>query len=135
MDMKRGGYPLRIFLKIIHKLDNTIDPKTKVTMIEAKKFKSHTPMQKIQRIKSNPQEIKIDRSLTSNFANPIKINKKIIKIDKEGKITITPQLLRSMSTRSNWGEGSSYAKEELKKDDTISMTSEMSRMSFKAATT
>jgi len=39
MDMKRGGYPLRIFLKIIHKLDNTIDPKTKVTMIEAFFFK------------------------------------------------------------------------------------------------
>ena len=38
-----------------------------------------------------------------------------------------------MSTRSNWGEGSSYAKEELKKDDTISMTSEMSRMSFETA--
>jgi len=43
MDMERGGYPLRIFWKIIYKLDNTIDPKTKVTMIEAEKFKSPTP--------------------------------------------------------------------------------------------
>ena len=74
----------------------------KVTMIEAEKFESPTPMQKIQRIKSNPQEIKIDRSWISSFANPTKINKKnIIKIDEEGKITIKPQLLRNMSTISD----------------------------------
>ena len=54
MDMKIKGYPLRIFWKIIYKLDNTIDPKTKVTIIEVEKFESPTPMQKIQRIKSNP---------------------------------------------------------------------------------
>ena len=46
MDMKRRGYPLRIFWKIIYKLDNTINPMTKVTMIEAEKFESPTPMQK-----------------------------------------------------------------------------------------
>ena len=103
-------------------------------MIEAEKFESPTPMQKIQRIKSNPQDIKIDRSWISSFANPTKINKKnVIKIDEEGKITIKPQLLRSMSTRSEWGEGSSSAKEEIKDDDTMSMASEMSRMSFEAA--
>jgi len=34
IDMKRGGNPLRIFWKIIYKLDNAIDPKAKVTMIE-----------------------------------------------------------------------------------------------------
>ena len=52
-------------------------------MIEAKKFESPPPMQKIQRIKSNPQDIKIDRSWISNFANPTKINKKnVIKIDE-----------------------------------------------------
>ena len=63
-------------------------------------------MQKIQRIKSNRQDIKIDWSWISSFANPTKINKKnVIKIDEEGKITIRPQLLRSMSTRSDWGEG------------------------------
>ena len=74
-------------------------------MIEAEKFESPTPMQKIQRIKSNPQEIKIDRSWISNFANPTKITKKnIIKIDEEGKITIKSQFLRSKSTRSDWGE-------------------------------
>ena len=68
-------------------------------MIEAEKFESPTPMQKIQRIKSNPQEIKIDRSWISSFANPTKINKKsITKIDEEGKITIKSQLLRSMGT-------------------------------------
>ena len=49
------------------------------------------------------------------------------------KVTIKPQLLRSMSTRSDWREGSSSAKEELKEDDTVSMTSEMSRMSFEVA--
>ena len=38
-----------------------------------------------------------------------------------------------MSTRSDWGEGSSYAKEELKEDDIVGMTSEMSRMNFEAA--
>jgi len=54
MDMKRGCYPLRIFWKIIYKLDNTIDSKTKVTMIEAEKFESPTLMKKIQRIISNP---------------------------------------------------------------------------------
>ena len=47
MDMKRGGYPLRMFWKIIYKLDNTIDPKTKVTMIEVEKFESAAPIQKI----------------------------------------------------------------------------------------
>ena len=35
-----------------------------------------------------------------------------------------------MSTRLDWREGSSSVKEELKEDDTISITSEMSRMSF-----
>ena len=44
MDMKRGGYLLRIFWKIIYKLNNTINLKTKVTMIEAEKFESPTPM-------------------------------------------------------------------------------------------
>jgi len=52
-------------------------------------------------------------------------------MDENGKITIKPQ--RSMSARSEWGEGSSAAKEEVKEDDTISMTSEMSRMSFEPA--
>ena len=52
MDIKSGGYSLRVFWKIIYKLDNTIAPKTKVTMIKAEKFESPTPMQKIQRIKS-----------------------------------------------------------------------------------
>ena len=50
-----------------------------------------------------------------------------------GKNYIKPQLLRSITIRSDWGEGSSSAKEELKEDDAISMTSEMSRMSFEAA--
>ena len=57
----------------------------------------------------------------------------MIKIDESGKITIKPQLLRSRGTRSEWGEGFSSAKEELKEDDTISMSSEMSRMSFEPA--
>ena len=134
MDMKRGGYPLRIFWKIIYKLYNTIDQRTKVTMIEAEKFKSTASMQKIQRIMSNPQDIKINHSWISSFVNLTKINKKnIIKIDMEGKITIKPQLLRSMSKRSALEEGFSSAKEESKEDDTISMTSKMSRMSFEAA--
>ena len=91
-------------------------------------------MQKIQRIKSNPHEIKINRSWICNFVNPTKINKKnVIKIDEEGKITIKPQLLRSMSTISEWGERSSSTKEEIKEDDIISMTSEMSRTSFEPA--
>ena len=38
-----------------------------------------------------------------------------------------------MSTRSDWKERSSSAKEELKEDDTISITSEMSRMNFEPA--
>ena len=62
MDMKRGGYSLRIFSKIIYKLDNIINPQTKITMIKTKKFESSTQMQKIKRI--------------SNFTNRTKINKK-----------------------------------------------------------
>jgi len=46
MDMKREGYPLRIFWKIIYKLDNIIDPKTKVTMIEAKNLKAQPQCKK-----------------------------------------------------------------------------------------
>ena len=58
-------------------------------MIEAEKFDSPSPMQKIQRIKFNLQEKKIDRSWISSFAHPSKINKKnIIKIDENEKITI-----------------------------------------------
>ena len=38
-----------------------------------------------------------------------------------------------MSARLEWREGSSSTKEELKEDDTISMTTEMSRTSFKPA--
>ena len=84
-------------------------------------------------IKSNPQGIKINTSLIASFANPTKINKKIvIKIDENEKIMIKPQLLRSMSARSEWGEGSSSAKEEIR-DDTMSMTSEMSTMNFESA--
>ena len=91
-------------------------------------------MQKIQRIKSNPQDIRIDNSWIESFVNTIKINKKnITKIDEMGKITINPELLRSMSARSEWGEGSSSTKEEIKEDDTMSMASEMSRMSFESA--
>ena len=72
-------------------------------MIETEKFESLAPMQKIQRTKFNPQEIKIDKSQITSFSNPSKINKKnVIKIDENGKITIEPQLLTSMSTRSEW---------------------------------
>ena len=38
-----------------------------------------------------------------------------------------------MSTKSDWGEGSSSAKKELKEDDAISMTCEISRISFELA--
>ena len=56
----------------------------------------------------------------------------MIKIDEDDKITIKPQLLRSMSTRSEWREGSSSTKEELKEDDIFTMTNEMSRISFES---
>ena len=43
-------------------------------------------MQKIQRIKSNTQDIRIDKSQIASFANSTKINKKnMIKIDEDGK--------------------------------------------------
>ena len=45
--MKRGDNPLMIFWKVVYKVDKTIDPKIKVIMIEAKKFESPTPVQKI----------------------------------------------------------------------------------------
>jgi len=38
-----------------------------------------------------------------------------------------------LSARSEWGEGSLSGKEDLKEDNTISMTSEKSRMSFEPA--
>jgi len=47
-------------------------------------------MQKIQRIKFNPHEIKINTSWIASIANLIKINNKMIKIDENGKITIKP---------------------------------------------
>ena len=94
-------------------------------MIEAEKFKSPIPMQKIQRIKFNPQYIRIDKSWIESFVNPTKINRtNVIKINENGKITVKPQLLRSMSIRLEWGEGSSLAKEDIK-DVTMSMASEM----------
>ena len=99
-------------------------------MIEAEKFESPTLMQKIQRIKFNTQDIRIDKSWIASFANPTKINKKnVIEIDENGKITIKPQLLRSMSARSKWGEGSSSTKEDLQEDDTMSMANKISKMS------
>ena len=49
----------------------------------------------------------------------------MIKIDENRKITIKPQLLRRMSAKSEWEEGSSSAKEDVKNDDTMSMASEM----------
>ena len=77
-----------------------MDPNTKITMIKAQRFKSSTLVPKIQRIKSNAQEIKIDRSWISSFANPIKINmKNVMKIDGNGKISIKIQSLRNMSAR------------------------------------
>jgi len=54
MYMKRGEYRVRILWKIIYKLDNAIDPKTSIAVINVEKFESPTPIQKIQRIKSNP---------------------------------------------------------------------------------
>ena len=36
--MHETTYPLRIFWKIIYKLDNTIDPKMQYKIIEADKF-------------------------------------------------------------------------------------------------
>ena len=60
-------------------------------MIQAEKFEGPNPTQKIQRIKSNSQKIKIYRSWISSFANPTKINKKnIIKINEEGKSLLNP---------------------------------------------
>jgi len=38
-----------------------------------------------------------------------------------------------MSAKSKWGEGSSLSKEDIEEDDTMSMASEMSRMSFERA--
>jgi len=38
-----------------------------------------------------------------------------------------------MSARSKWGKDSSSSKEDIKEDDTMSMASEMSRMSFEPA--
>ena len=103
-------------------------------MIEIEIFETHMPMQKIQRIKSNLRKIKIDRYQISSFTNPTKINKKnAIKTYENGKVTIKPQLLRTTSAESEWGEGSSTIKEELKEDDKISVTIEMSRTSFKPA--
>ena len=102
-------------------------------MIETEKFESPTLIPKTQRIKSNPQNIKMDRSWISSFANPTNVNKKnSIKVDKNRKITIKLKLLRSISARLEWEGGSSLAKEELKEGDTISMTSKMSRMSFES---
>ena len=71
---------------------------------------------KIQRIKSNPQDIRINKSWIQSFVNPTKINKKnVIKIDENGKITIKPQLLRSMSVKAEWEKVRLQQKKRLKK--------------------
>ena len=57
----------------------------------------------------------------------------LLKSMRMKKITIKPQLLRSMSARSEWEEGSSSAKEDIKEDDTMSTASEMSQMIFEPA--
>ena len=36
MDMKRGGYQIKIFKKVFYKLNNITDQKTKAGMAEAK---------------------------------------------------------------------------------------------------
>jgi len=73
-------------------------------------------MQKIQRIKSNPQEIKIDKSWIASFANLTKINKKnAIKINENGEITIKPHLLRSISQNQNGEKVCRQQKKSLKK--------------------
>jgi len=60
-------------------------------MIEAEKFESPTPMQKIQTIKFNPKDIKIHRSWISNFANLTKMNKKNrIKLMRKEKSPLNP---------------------------------------------
>ena len=95
------GRVLRIFWKIIYKLDNIIDPKTKSTMIEIANLKVLLQCQKNSKDKIQSEDIKIDRSWISNFASHTKINNKnVIKIDENEKITIKPQLLISMSARS-----------------------------------
>ena len=95
MYMKWRGYPLRIFQKVIYKFINTIHPKTKITIIEAKKFGSPTLMQDTQRIKPNSYEIKINGSWISSFANSTKINKKnVIKFIEDDKITIKLQIIK-----------------------------------------
>ena len=42
MNMKSGGYPLRIFWKIIYKLDNIIHSKAKVTLIKVNTLKFYS---------------------------------------------------------------------------------------------
>jgi len=85
-------------------------------MIEAEKFESPTPMQKIQRIRANPQDIRINKSLIGGFSNPTKISKKnVIKIDENGKITIKPQLFRSMVQDQNGKKVHHQQKKILKK--------------------
>ena len=63
-----------------------MDQNTKITMVEVEKFGSPNLMEKVQRIKSNPRGIQIDRYWISRFLNPMKINKNnAIKINDDGK--------------------------------------------------
>lgn len=109
IDMKEDIYPLRVFWKIIYKLDNTMGPKQKVTMVDSEKFEAGSPKQMITPIKTRPHDIKLDKRWITSFDNPTKLMRKnVVKIDEMGKITTKPKLLRSQSTidRRTWEEGS-----------------------------
>jgi len=60
-------------------------------MTEVENFESSTPMRKIQRVKSNQEKIKIDKSWISSFANHIKINQKnATKLMRMVKLSLNP---------------------------------------------
>jgi len=73
-------------------------------------------MQKIQRIKFNPHDLKIDRLWITSFVNPTKINEKnVIQISDNGKNYIKFPLLKSMSARLKWKKNCQYLKKMLQK--------------------
>ena len=99
-------YPLRIFWKIIYKLDNTIDPKMQHKIIQVDKFEpaNGIPIGRIVPKRINPNEIKLDNRWITSFNNLKNITKRknIIKIDNTRNIKIkTPNTMENNDEMEN----------------------------------
>lgn len=53
-NMYKFTFPLKVFLKIVYKLDNTIDLQMKYKIVKADKFRMKNEIQKIKLVMTRP---------------------------------------------------------------------------------